>query len=132
MGIDLEILEAKSGKGKRQMDTFYKRWIVGFGEVPGLNGVEASRIGSLIAVANANQNAFANANNTNNPNAHPNPGQAQILRPGPLRVRRCMRCASCMEDILVARPSNQWLISQQKRCACGACWNLLMPGKTVA
>lgn len=96
MGSDLENVRLAANKG-RQMDGFYKRWIVGFGE----SGV-GSRSGD----------------------------GAQGTRP--LSVRRCVRCASCMEETLVPRYANTWLIAQQKRCPCGACWNFLAPGKTVA
>lgn len=57
--------------------------------------------------------------------------QASGKRQG-LRWRRCTRCAAVSEDILLQRPSLQWLIMQQRRCFCSGYWSTLPVGETVA
>jgi mediator of RNA polymerase II transcription subunit 16 len=46
--------------------------------------------------------------------------------------KRCSRCASVMEDLVMNRQQLQWLVMQQRRCFCSGYWNTLAPGKTFA
>ena len=39
--------------------------------------------------------------------------------------RRCVRCASVMEDVVSQRPGFTYVLSQQRKCACGGSWGLL-------
>jgi mediator of RNA polymerase II transcription subunit 16 len=48
------------------------------------------------------------------------------------RWRRCARCASVMEDVLLQRPALSWLVMQQRRCFCSGYWDTLAPGEKVA
>lgn len=47
------------------------------------------------------------------------------------RWRRCVRCASVMEDANSARPGFAFVLSQQRKCCCGAYWSLLPQGELV-
>lgn len=46
--------------------------------------------------------------------------------------KRCSRCASVMEDLVMNRQQLQWLVMQQRRCFCSGYWNTLASGKTFA
>ncbi|KAK2596175.1 Mediator of RNA polymerase II transcription subunit 16 [Conoideocrella luteorostrata] len=45
------------------------------------------------------------------------------------RWRRCVRCASVMEDVFGSRPGYTFLLGQQRKCSCGGYWSLLPKGK---
>lgn len=58
--------------------------------------------------------------------------RTEIVPPGlgvagqQLAWRRCVRCAAVMEDVLPgSRPGFTFVLSQQRRCACGGFWALL-------
>jgi len=42
-----------------------------------------------------------------------------------LQWRRCVRCASVMEDIWGHRPGFTFVLAQQRKCACGGNWGLV-------
>ncbi|GAB1311111.1 Mediator of RNA polymerase II transcription subunit 16 [Madurella fahalii] len=42
--------------------------------------------------------------------------------------RRCVRCASVMEDIFGQRPGFTFVLAQQRKCSCGGNWGLLPKG----
>lgn len=44
------------------------------------------------------------------------------------RWRRCVRCAAVMENVYGHRPGYTFVLSQQRKCACGASWGLLPKG----
>jgi len=46
--------------------------------------------------------------------------------------KRCSRCASVIEDLVMNRQQLQWLVMQQRRCFCSGYWNTLAPGRTFA
>lgn len=45
--------------------------------------------------------------------------------------RRCVRCASVMEDMSSPRPGFSYVLAQQRKCACGGGWALLPKGELV-
>ncbi|KAK0729360.1 mediator complex, subunit Med16 [Apiosordaria backusii] len=45
-----------------------------------------------------------------------------------LRWRRCVRCASVMEDIMNQRPGFTYVLAQQRKCCCGGSWTLVANG----
>lgn len=45
--------------------------------------------------------------------------------------RRCVRCCAVMEDALATKSGMNFVLSQQRRCACGGVWGLLAPGELV-
>ncbi|KAK4195172.1 putative mediator of RNA polymerase II transcription subunit 16 [Triangularia verruculosa] len=45
-----------------------------------------------------------------------------------VRWRRCVRCASVMEDIMNQRPGFTFLLAQQRKCGCGGSWALVSRG----
>ncbi|KAK2611174.1 hypothetical protein N8I77_004543 [Diaporthe amygdali] len=45
--------------------------------------------------------------------------------------RRCVRCCAIMEDALGQKPGMTFVLSQQRKCACGGGWGLLPPGELV-
>jgi len=45
--------------------------------------------------------------------------------------RRCTRCTAVMEDCAGHRPGFTFVLSQQRKCACGGTWGLLPKGKTM-
>lgn len=53
------------------------------------------------------------------------------VRQGKVRLRRCARCASVMEDVIPARGNSMWMTSMQRMCFCGSLWVLLGEGETV-
>ncbi|KAK4242361.1 hypothetical protein C8A03DRAFT_40329 [Achaetomium macrosporum] len=42
--------------------------------------------------------------------------------------RRCVRCASVMEDIWANRPGYNFVLAQQRKCACGGSWGVVPRG----
>ncbi len=46
--------------------------------------------------------------------------------------RRCVRCASVMEDVFGHRPGYSFVLTQQRKCSCGGNWGLLQPGSLVS
>jgi mediator of RNA polymerase II transcription subunit 16 len=46
--------------------------------------------------------------------------------------RRCVRCASVMEDIAGRGPGFTYVLGQQRRCSCGGSWGLLSKGSLVS
>lgn len=42
--------------------------------------------------------------------------------------RRCVRCAAVMEDVYPSRPGFNYVLTQQRKCACGGNWGLLSKG----
>jgi len=42
--------------------------------------------------------------------------------------RRCVRCAAVMEDVWGQRPGFTFVLTQQRRCACGGGWGLVPRG----
>lgn len=46
-------------------------------------------------------------------------------RQGQVAFRRCVRCCSVMEDVVASRPGHNFLMSQQRKCACGGSWALV-------
>lgn len=46
--------------------------------------------------------------------------------------RRCVRCASVMEDVVSQRPGFTYVLSQQRKCACGGSWGLLPKDSLLA
>lgn len=46
--------------------------------------------------------------------------------------RRCVRCASVMEDVSNPRHGFSYVLSQQRKCACGGSWGLLPKGGLVS
>jgi len=46
--------------------------------------------------------------------------------------RRCVRCASIMEDVYGQRPGYTFVLAQQRKCSCGGAWGLLPPGSLVS
>lgn len=51
--------------------------------------------------------------------------------PTGLAWRRCVRCCAVMEDALATKSGMNFVLSQQRRCACGGGWGLLAPGELV-
>lgn len=47
---------------------------------------------------------------------------------GSQQWRRCVRCASVMEDIFGQRPGFTFVLAQQRKCSCGGNWGLLPRG----
>ncbi|KAK3372390.1 mediator complex, subunit Med16 [Podospora didyma] len=47
------------------------------------------------------------------------------------RWRRCVRCASVMEDVYGQRPGFTFVLAQQRKCSCGGNWGLLPRGSLV-
>lgn len=45
-----------------------------------------------------------------------------------IRWRRCVRCASVMEDIMNQRPGFTYVLAQQRKCCCGGAWALVANG----
>ncbi|KAK4173010.1 putative mediator of RNA polymerase II transcription subunit 16 [Triangularia setosa] len=45
-----------------------------------------------------------------------------------IRWRRCVRCASVMEDIMNQRPGFTYVLAQQRKCCCGGAWALVAKG----
>jgi mediator of RNA polymerase II transcription subunit 16, fungi type len=45
--------------------------------------------------------------------------------------RRCVRCASVMEDVFGHRPGFTFVLTQQRKCACGGHWALLPRGTLI-
>jgi mediator of RNA polymerase II transcription subunit 16, fungi type len=45
--------------------------------------------------------------------------------------RRCTRCCAVMEDCVGNRPGFNFVLSQQRKCACGGAWCLLPKGQTM-
>ena len=45
--------------------------------------------------------------------------------------RRCVRCASIMEDAWGTRPGFTFVLAQQRKCSCGGNWGLLPKGALV-
>jgi len=45
--------------------------------------------------------------------------------------RRCVRCASVMEDVFGNRPGFTFVLAQQRKCSCGGNWGLLPRGSLV-
>lgn len=45
--------------------------------------------------------------------------------------RRCVRCCAVMEDAQATKSGMNFVLSQQRRCACGGGWGLLAPGELV-
>lgn len=45
--------------------------------------------------------------------------------------RRCVRCASVMEDVWGNKPGYTFVLGQQRKCSCGGSWALLQKGKLV-
>lgn len=45
--------------------------------------------------------------------------------------RRCVRCATVMEDVSPNRPGVTYILAQQRKCSCGGSWGLLAKGKLV-
>jgi mediator of RNA polymerase II transcription subunit 16 len=45
-----------------------------------------------------------------------------------LEWRRCVRCASVMEDIWANRPGYNFVLAQQRKCACGGSWGVVSRG----
>lgn len=39
--------------------------------------------------------------------------------------RRCVRCCSVMEDVVASRPGYNFVVAQQRKCACGGNWAAL-------
>lgn len=48
------------------------------------------------------------------------------------RWRRCARCASVMEEVVVPGRGMNWFMVQQRRCFCSGYWNSLAVGEKVA
>ncbi|PKS06431.1 hypothetical protein jhhlp_007179 [Lomentospora prolificans] len=46
--------------------------------------------------------------------------------------RRCVRCASVMEDVSSPRPGFSYVLTQQRKCACGGSWGLLPKGELIS
>lgn len=54
------------------------------------------------------------------------------LRPNPEHSwRRCVRCASVMEDKVGDKPGFVFVLGQQRKCSCGGQWALLPPTKLL-
>ncbi|KAK7714166.1 Mediator of RNA polymerase II transcription subunit 16 [Diaporthe eres] len=69
---------------------------------------------------------------TGGDNVHrPQEQQQQADAATGLAWRRCVRCCAVMEDALAAKPGMNFVLSQQRRCACGGGWGLLAPGELV-
>ncbi|KAI3396673.1 hypothetical protein diail_11781 [Diaporthe ilicicola] len=45
--------------------------------------------------------------------------------------RRCVRCCAIMEDVSGAKPGMNYVLSQQRKCACGGNWAFLPTGELV-
>ena len=45
--------------------------------------------------------------------------------------RRCVRCCAVMEDASTSKSGMTFVLSQQRKCACGGGWGLLAPGELV-
>lgn len=45
--------------------------------------------------------------------------------------RRCVRCASIMQDVSGQRPGFNFVLGQQRKCSCGGSWGLLPKGSLV-
>ncbi|KAK0669411.1 putative mediator of RNA polymerase II transcription subunit 16 [Cercophora samala] len=45
-----------------------------------------------------------------------------------IRWRRCVRCASVMEDTMNQRPGFTYVLAQQRKCCCGGAWALVAKG----
>jgi mediator of RNA polymerase II transcription subunit 16 len=43
--------------------------------------------------------------------------------------RRCVRCASVMEDVWSNRPGFHFVLAQQRKCACGGNWGIVPRGE---
>lgn len=57
------------------------------------------------------------------------PADADVATSPPWR--RCVRCCAIMEDISGAKPGMTYVLSQQRKCACGGSWALLPLGELV-
>lgn len=56
----------------------------------------------------------------------PRPGKSGgDFSPGDTAFRRCVRCCSVMEDVVASRPGYNFLVAQQRKCACGGNWAAL-------
>lgn len=48
-----------------------------------------------------------------------------------LQWRRCVRCASVMENVYGQRPGFTFVLAQQRKCSCGGSWGILPRGSLV-
>ncbi|KAL1865212.1 hypothetical protein VTK73DRAFT_5449 [Phialemonium thermophilum] len=47
------------------------------------------------------------------------------------QLRRCVRCAAVMENVVGQRPGFTFVLGQQRKCACGGNWGMLPVGSLV-
>lgn len=66
--------------------------------------------------------------NVHRPHEQQQPGTDAATR---LAWRRCVRCCAVMEDAQATKSGMNFVLSQQRRCACGGGWGLLAPGELV-
>jgi mediator of RNA polymerase II transcription subunit 16, fungi type len=119
------------------MDCFRKTWLAN----PATGKKDGSPSGpSAAAVAARVNSGGANTNGTNGTTTGAGTPAATAVTatgagaggagagtagPGPVRWRRCARCAAVMEDVLSNRQVLQWMVMQQRRCFCGGHWETI-------
>ncbi|AEO65863.1 uncharacterized protein THITE_2143523 [Thermothielavioides terrestris NRRL 8126] len=79
--------------------------------------------------SSSNNNNAGFVNGSGNGNANGGGGGGDDENGGGGRLwRRCVRCAAVMEDIWSNRPGFNFVLAQQRRCACGGSWVVVPRG----
>ena len=59
-------------------------------------------------------------------------GSSAAENNGETQWRRCVRCASVMENVHCVRPGFTFVLGQQRKCSCGGNWGMLPKGSLVS